>query len=411
MIHYMTTRGTADAWVGNELRVLRKADIPFRLHALDQTDQTYFTSDDITQIASQTRFVRPVSALVVLRAVLMAPFLFKGLFWAALSNAVFAPRENLRVRVVGLWHFCLACHWAQTLRADEKNGQKVSHIHSQWIHSAGTVAMFGAWMLDRPFSFTGHAADLFRERAALSTKIKRAKFIICISSFHRDFFLKNGAQPEQLFIAYCGINTSLFTPRRRVRKPGDPLHIVTAARLVEKKGYPDLIRACALLKDRGVAFHCTIGGSGPDEQALRALVSDLDLDTEITLTGEALKQENIPDFMGKGDVFCLPCVWASDDDVDGLPQMSMEAMACGLPAITTRLVGNPDLVIDGKTGLLVEPHDIEGIADAIARLDADDAFARQLAEAGHNHVTEFFDIDHCLEVLLAQYRNALEKIE
>lgn len=409
MIHYMTIRGTADAWVGNELRVVSRAGLPFRLHALGQSTQNYFASEDMAEIAADTRFLRPVPLTQVLGAVLMAPIRFRGAFFAALANAIFGTRESLRIRAVGLWHLCLACHWATLLRIDEKNGTPVAHIHSQWIHSAGTVAMFGAWLLGRPFSFTGHAADLFRERAALKTKIHRAAFIICISEFHRQFYLENGARPDQLRIAYCGIDTSHFTPRRRTRTADDPFHILAAGRLVEKKGFPVLIRACLLLKERGYPFLCTIGGSGPDEVALRALVSELDLEDEITLTGEALKQEKIPEFMYEGDVFCLPCVWASDNDVDGLPQMTMEAMACGLPAITTRLVGNPDLVIHDQTGLLVEPQDATGLADAIMRLGKDDALARQLAEAGHKHVMEVFDIDRCLESLLTQYRTALEK--
>jgi len=408
MIHYMTIRGTADAWIGNELRVVRKEGIPFRLHALDKSTQNYFSSKDVAEIAGDTRFLRPVSLLQVCGAVLMAPARFRGAFFAALGNALFGPRESLRIRAVGLWHLCLGCHWASMLRAEEQQGAPVSHIHSQWIHSAGTVAMFGAWLLDRPFSFTGHAADLFRERAALNTKIRRAAFIICISEFHRQFYLKNGARPEQLHIAYCGIDTSHFAPRRRVRADGEPLHILAAGRLVEKKGFPVLIKACALLKNRGYPFHCTIGGSGPDEAVLRTLVDEVGLGTDITLTGEALKQENIPDFMYAGDLFCLPCVWASDNDVDGLPQMTMEAMACGLPAITTRLVGNPDLVIHEQTGLLVDPHDAAGLADAIMQIGENEALARQLAKAGHKHVTDIFDIDRCLEALLAQYRTALE---
>ena len=408
MIHYMTIRGTADAWVGNELRVVRDAGIPFRLHALDRSEQNYFASEDMAEIAGATRFLRPVPPVRVLMAVLAAPLRFRGAFFAALSSALFGPRETVRIRAVGLWHLCLACHWAATLRAEEQGGAPVSHIHSQWIHSAGTVAMYGAWLLGRSFSFTGHAADLFRERAALGTKIKRAAFIICISEFHRQFYLENGARPEQLHVAYCGIDTGHFTPRRRIRADGAPVHIMAAGRLVEKKGFSVLIRACAKLKARGYPFRCTIGGSGPDEAMLRALVADLGLEAHVTLTGEALKQEKIPDFMYEGDLFCLPCVWASDNDVDGLPQLTMEAMACGLPAITTRLVGNPDLVIHEQTGLLVEPHDETGLADAIMRLGEDEALARQLAEAGHKHVTEFFDIKRCLEPLLAQFRTALE---
>lgn len=405
MIHYMTTQGVGDAWVGNELRVVRKADIPFALHALNRPQSTYFTSGDVAALEADTAYIYPLSSGAALAAVIAGPGRFGGRFWAALGNALFGEREDIRTRLTGIWHFAVACHWAASQR-----GGAVNHIHSQWIHSAGTVAMFGAWLLDRPFSFTGHAADLFRNRAALKDKIRRAAFIICISEFHRQFYLENGARPEQLHIAYCGIDTKHFTPRRRTRSAAEPLHIVGAGRLVDKKGFTYLIEACRLLEQRGYDFRCTIGGSGPLEASLRAEIKAKGLNDRVQMTGEALKQEEIPDFMGQADVFCLPCVWADDNDVDGLPQLTMEAMACGLPAITTELVGNPDLVKDGVTGLLVPPNDAEALADAIQKLGDDDALAQRLAEAGHKHVTNVFDIDVCLEALLSKYKTALETV-
>lgn len=403
MIHYMTTQGVGDAWVGNELRIVQAAGIPFRLHALNTPQNTYFSSEDIAEMGRNAQALYPVPKGRLMADVLAAPFRFGPRFAGALWNALTGRRESLRVRAVAFWHLLLACHWAAKLR-----NESVSHIHSQWIHSGGTVAMYGAWLLGKPYSFTGHAADLFRNRAALHDKIRRAKFIVCISEFHREFFLENGARPEQLIVVYCGIDTSHFSPRRRTRAPDEPFHILSSGRLVEKKGFPVLIEACRILKERNFAFRCTIGGSGPDEAMLRALITEKGLDDVIALTGEAIKQEDIPAFMEAGDVYTLPCVWASDNDVDGLPQMLMEAIACGLPAVSTRLVGIPDLIRNGDTGLLVEPNDAAALADALQRLEADDALAQRLAEAGRTHLLESFDLSTCLEPLLARYRDALE---
>ncbi len=404
MIHYMTIRGIADAWVANELRVVSRHGIPFELHALQRSGQNYFTSEDVARMGSETHFLYPLPPVRAALDLAAAPFRFGGRFGAALWNALTGPRESVRNRVVGLWHLVVACHWANRLRQEN-----VSHIHSQWIHSAGTVAMYGAWLTGTSFSFTGHAADLFRERSALKDKIRRADFIICISEFHRRFYLENGARPEQLHVAYCGIDTSHFTPVRRVRSPGEPLQVLSSGRLVEKKGFAVLVDACAILRDRGVPFHCTIGGSGPDEAMLRARIAAAGLDALVTLTGKELKQEAIPEFMSKGDVYCLPCVWASDNDVDGLPQMLMEAMACGLPAVSTRLVGIPDLVRDMETGLLVEPNDPVGLADALQRLDDEPDLAARLATSGRDHLVDRFDLETCLDPLLDLYRAKLEQ--
>jgi glycosyltransferase involved in cell wall biosynthesis len=165
-----------------------------------------------------------------------------------------------------------------------------------------------------------------------------------------------------------------------------------------------LVRACELLRDRGVDFECVIAGSGPLETQLRDQIRAANLEPRVSLTGKPLNQEDIPDFMHGGDAYCLPCVWASDDDVDGLPQMLMEAMACGLPAISTRLVGIPDLVRHEETGLLVDPKRADEIADALVRLMTDRALAERLAQAGREHVISAFDLSNCLTPLIEQFR-------
>ena len=268
--------------------------------------------------------------------------------------------------------------------------------------------MYGAWLLDVSFSFTGHATDLFRDRCALEDKIRRAEFIVCISEFHRDFYLKHGARSEQLFVAYCGIEPDWFYPRPEIDTGGDrPYRIVSSGRLVEKKGFSYLVRACRILSDRGEIFECIIGGSGELEAELKSQVVELGLENKVSITGKTLVQEKIIEFMHDGDVYVLPCVWAADDDVDGLPQMLMEAMACGLPAISTRLVGIPDLISHEVTGLLVEPNDPEALANAISRLMRDRALGRRLAEFGRARVIEKFNLRNCLEPLIERYRQKL----
>ncbi len=400
MIHYITTTGISNAWVGNELRLVQRANVPFVLHSLRRPQQMFFSSGWASEIATSTRTIYPLSAWEMVWSVTLAPFIFGQRFWSALVNALFAWRENWRARFTGLGHFLVACNWARQLR-----NQEVNLIHAQWVHSSGSVGMYGAWLLGKNFSFTGHAADLFRDRVALRDKIRRADFIVCISEFHRQFFLSEGARPEQLHIVYCGINVREFAPKpERVRDPHPPLQIRSSGRLVEKKGFAYLIDACRLLQERGVDFECVIAGSGPLQNRLESQVVELGLAGRVRITGHEIKQEEIPTFMHGGDIYCLPCVWASDNDVDGLPQMLMEAMSCGLPAISTRLVGIPDLVIHEKTGLLVEPGSALELADAIDRLRNDTDLAARLAHRGRQHCIEKFDIDFCLDPLIELFR-------
>lgn len=404
MIHYVTQNGIGNAWVANELSRVEAAGIPVALHAMRAPDKLLHDSDWAVAMNRRTELMYPLPLVAMFFSLLAAPFRFRGRFFAALWNAFFGRREHLRARLAGIAHLVVAVHWATGIR---KSGRAVSQIHSQWINSCGTIAMYGAWLLDAPFSWTGHATDLFRNRSALLDKIERANFIICISTFHRDFYLKHGARPEQLVITYCGIDLSWFYPPTVARDPNKVYRIVSSGRLVEKKGFSDLIDACKILVDRGEKFECVIGGSGPLEAELNAQIKRLNLADRISVTGKALLQEKIVDFMHEGDVYVLPCVWASDGDVDGLPQMIMEAMASGLPAISTRLVGIPDLLQHEDTGLLVEPNQPAQLADAMARLMHDPALAARLSANGQQLLKKTFDLNHCLEPLIEKFRQSL----
>jgi len=404
MIHYITANGVGNAWVANELSRVEAARVPFVLHAMRRPENLFHASAWAAAMNQRTEVIYPLPLLAFIVSLLAAPLLFRGRFFASLWNSLFGKREHPRARLAGIAHFLVACHWARTAR---RRRDRVAHIHSQWIGSCGTIAMYAAWLLEVPFSFTGHASDLFRDRCALEDKIRRAKFIACISEFHRRFYLQHGARPDQLFIAYCGIDLAWFHPR----KPGTsarPYRILSSGRLVEKKGFAYLIQACRILADRGERFECVIGGSGELQGELRSQVERLGLHERVKLTGKTLLQEKIIEFMHSGDLYVLPCVWASDNDVDGLPQMLVEAMACGLPAISTRLVGIPDLIRHEDTGLLVEPNNALELADSIARLMRDRPLAARLAEAGRRWVGERFDLQTCLEPLIDRYRRCLD---
>lgn len=405
MIVYITTQGLGQPWVGNELHTIDAARIPFVLHAMRRPAQKLFESVWAEQLNGRTQTLYPLPPTGFTIACLLAPLNFGRRFWTALANAVFGRRENIRARVATLVHFFVACFWARGLR-----GTGISHVHAQWAHSSASIGMYGAWLAGTTFSFTGHAVDLFRDRVALNEKIRRADFIVCISEFHRQFFLSQGARHDQLILAYCGIDLTHFTPAPATQS-GDvnrPVRVLSSGRLVEKKGFAVLIDACAVLRARNVPIEVTIGGSGPLEASLLERARCLGLQSQIRLTGREITQDALPSFMRSGDIYCLPCVWASDGDVDGLPQMLMEAMACGLPAISTRLVGIPDLIIHEQTGLLVEPNDPVQLADAIMRLRDDPELARRLAEAGRRHLAEKFDINTSLEPLIRKFREKLQ---
>ena len=391
-ICYITTNGIGNAWVAAELKVLGEKGINIDLYSMRRPHQSFFGSDWANKISQQTECLYPLPILSFFFSILAAPFLFRARFFSGLWNALWSPRENIRARVAGLAHFFVACHWARQIRP--KNYQL---IHSQWIQSGGTIGFYASWLLDIPFSFTGHAVDLFRDRCALKDKVKHADFIIAISQFHKDFYIAEGASAEKIHIVYCGIDLDEYVYSYSERK--EPVKILSFGRLVEKKGYSTLIKACGLLRDLGLDFHCEIAGSGPEYEALKKLTASLNLDNWVTITGNALNQEEIEGWMKTGDIFAQPCCWSADNDVDGIPRSLMEAMAVGIPSISTAVAGIPDLIEHMKTGLLIAEQDPEELAKAIKLLMDDPSLRQELSKGGRQLIEQTFNLATCLDPL------------
>lgn len=400
MIHYITTNGIGNAWVAAELKEMERYGIPYALHSMRAPHQNFFGSDWARAVNEKTKLLYPLPPLELVESIALAPFRYRGRFLRALSNALFSERETPRARIAALAHLGVACLWAGRLESD-----RVDLIHSQWIQSGGTIGWYAAWLLGVPFSFTGHAVDLFRDRVALKDKIASADFIVAISRFHRQFYIDHGADPERIEVVYCGIDLSQYP----YRLPGleAPLRILSFGRLVEKKGFSTLIDACAVLHKRGRSFVCEIAGDGPELDMLEKQVQSLGLQDKVHLTGKPVLQEDLAEWLHRGHLFAQPCCWSHDNDVDGIPRSLMEAMACGLPSVTTPVAGIPDLVSHEQTGLMVEPNDPEGLAAALQRLMDDQTLARSISERARRHVEERFNLETCLLPLARRFAEKL----
>ncbi len=162
-------------------------------------------------------------------------------------------------------------------------------------------------------------------------------------------------------------------------------------RYIEKKGFDDLIAACALLRDRGLDFDCQIVGEGPLQPGLQAAIDRANLRDRVALTGPKPMAE-VSARLGTARIFALPCVVEADGGMDNLPTVIAEAMAAGLPVVSTTLAGVPEMVTHGKTGLLVPPRSPEKLADALARMLAEPATAETFGQAGRKRARELFDL-------------------
>ncbi|HDR2893341.1 TPA: colanic acid biosynthesis glycosyltransferase WcaL [Enterobacter asburiae] len=177
--------------------------------------------------------------------------------------------------------------------------------------------------------------------------------------------LKNmGCPGEKITVSRMGVDMDRFT-QRPVKVPGKPLQIISVARLTEKKGLHVAIEACRQLKEQGVAFHYRILGIGPWERRLRTLIEQYELDGYVEMPGFKPSHE-VKAMLDEADVFLLPSVTGTDGDMEGIPVALMEAMAVGIPVVSTLHSGIPELIEPDHSGWLVPENDAPALAERLA---------------------------------------------
>jgi len=400
-IGYLGVDVLNNATICNEALGLLDAGSPLDIVSVLRFDKaTYYKNDSLVDLIPRIHTLYPLGWWSMLGTILLAPWLFGKNLWTALFQMATCPVEGWRQRARLVWYFvpalCLARYW---------KSKNIGHIHAHWAHTATTLAMHSAKLLGIGFSFTGHANDLFVHRVALAAKLKRARFTVSISEFHKNFYESLGADSTRLPIVYCGIDTARFGDAIPQVEPTRP-RIVAVGRLVEKKGFHHLIRACAELKLRGKDFECVIAGSGPELDRLRWLVECLGLASTVTITGATVLQEELETLLRSATVVALPCVRDRDGDMDGLPQVLIEAMVCSKPVVSTKLVGIPDLVRDGWNGLLVPPEDCDLLADAIERIISDPKYAAMLGSQANTWARCHFSRNETVRRLMQLFNAA-----
>jgi glycosyltransferase involved in cell wall biosynthesis len=277
----------------------------------------------------------------------------------------------------------------------------INHVHA---HFAGMAARTAFWIdkfFSISFSITAHANDIFSPRQfeiGLDRLIDTTRAVITETDYAARFLRERFPhRADRVHRIYNGLDLSKF---ERADFSSNPPLIIAVGRLIPKKGFADLIRTCALLNERGKSFRCEIIGEGPLDNELRQQIDKLHLQNNVALMG-AKPQTQLRARLAAANIFVLPSVIDPDGGMDNLPTVIMEAMATGLPVVSTNIGGIPEMVIENQTGFLVQPGDIAGMADAVERVINDSSSAARLGQSGHERARALFSIEKNVRELCA----------
>ena len=276
----------------------------------------------------------------------------------------------------------------------------VAHVHAHFCSHPALVALIVHRLTAIPYSFTAHGSDLHVDRRMLAAKVDAAAFAVTISRFNRHVMTDacGEAAGAKIHVIHCGVDLDAFTGGDAARVAG-PLRLLCVGSFEEVKGHRHLIDACALLRERGLDLVCDLVGEGPLRHEMEARVARLALGDRVRVLGGRARPEVIR-LLQAADVAVLASQPTRQGKREGIPVVLMEAMASGLPVVSSVLSGIPELVDDGVTGLLVPPADPEALAGALERLGRDPDLRRRMGAAGRRKVAREFDLRANAAVLL-----------
>ena len=368
----------SETFILNELLELERQGVALRIFSLREPNDG-IVHGEVELVRGAVSYIRLRPVLAVARAHARV-FRRSPVRYAKALLLALGPRRRSSVK-----HFLKA-----GMVSDHIQQEGMRHVHAHFASTAASVALHVHRLTGVPYSFTAHAKDIYRHGLDfdhLRTKLNQAQFAVTVSDYNRHHLARLGG--GHVVRIYNGLDLRRFVPNGGRRD--EPPLILGIGRLVEKKGFDVLVHACALLRDDGVRFHCLIAGKGELKHELRRLISALDLEQHVELAGP-LPREKLLELFPRASVVAAPCVVGRDGNRDGLPTVLTEALAFKVPVVATPVTGIPELVDDGRTGLIVPERDPAALAAAIRELIEDTETARRLAEAGRERVERHFDL-------------------
>ncbi|MSU20526.1 MAG: colanic acid biosynthesis glycosyltransferase WcaL [Pedosphaera sp.] len=378
----------SETFIYREILELQRRGFVLNLYSIHCPNRARVSADSLP-LCSQTYYLFPVrlANLITAHAYFLCrkPITYFRSLWKMLT-----PMHHRRG---GRWRTLM--HWGESVmlaRQMQKDG--ITHLHCQYIDHIASNARTVFLLTQIPYSISAHTGDIYYEKLMLPEKLEEARFIVCCSDSSRTELLKHGLpkHASKVRVVYHGVDTRLFAPKEMELRSENL--ILTIGRLDPLKGFTTLIEACGRLHKQGVVFTCEIVGEGSQRDELDTLIQKHDLKRVVFLKGAVL-QENILAYYHRASIFVLPSMTKQ-----GIPNVLMEALACGLPVVSTPLGGIPELIDNGIDGFLVQQDNPEELANCLRQILQDRSLRRTIGAAGREKVCTKFDNRKTIEPLV-----------
>jgi glycosyltransferase involved in cell wall biosynthesis len=371
--------------------------------ALNLPEPADLKSDEALLRQARTQYLK--SSAWQLGSALIGTFLAHPFAMASvLLIAVHSARLDLALVIRRLAHLCYA-----SLTARHCRKHSIRHLHAHFGQTPATIAWLACEILNRTssdktsWSFTIHGFQDFVDDAVarLDLKAASAAFIVCISDYTKSQLCRvtDPKYWDRFHVVKCGIDLRAF-PQRAAQPERSIPRIISVARLSPEKGHVILLQALRMLRDQGVACELQIVGAGPFEDPIRREEARLGLGGMVSHTGE-LPPDTVSSLLADADIFCLPSF------SEGLPVSVMEAMAIGVPVVSTWISGIPELAVNEVTALTVPASNAPALAAALKRAATDKALRTKLARNARAEVERMHDIRANSDELYSLFQSVL----
>jgi glycosyltransferase involved in cell wall biosynthesis len=280
-----------------------------------------------------------------------------------------------------------------------------AHLHAHFLHSPAAIAFIARKISGQRYSLSGHAKDIYTTLPEnVSMRCRGAEFVTTCTDANRRYLVDEiGLDSSLVRLCRHGVDAQRFGAPEARRRAG---RILSIGRLVPKKGFDVLLRACGELRRRGVDFELRIVGGGELREELSALAAGEHISARVHFAG-SMSQEQVAAELAEAEVFALTPVLMADGDRDGIPNVLLEAMAAGVPVIASSVSGIPELLVDGHNARVVEPARADLLADALVDLLAGRERRARLAAAARVLVCEEYSWPRAVEPLEDLLRGVL----